>query len=82
MTVFKKNVDKKNSILRVDEKDGYTYALLTLKNGKTRRHEFYCGAGYLSQSSLDILLSSEVKSVAFYKGKEIRKTVTISQQLK
>lgn len=83
MKIFKKVIDrKKTSILRVNEKDGYTYALITLQNGKTQRHEFYCGAGFLSQSSLDILLSSEVKSVAFYKGNVVQKTVTISQQMR
>lgn len=83
LKVYKKDVsNKKQSILRVNGKDGYTYAILTLKNGKTRRHEFYYGAGYLSQSSLDILLSPEVKSVAFYKGSTIQKTVTVSQQMR
>lgn len=83
LKIYKKVIDsKKHSILRVHEKDGYTYAILTLKNGKTRRHEFYCGAGFLSQSSLDILLSPEIKSISFYKGNSVQKTVTISQQMR
>jgi len=81
LKIYKKEVDKKkSSIMKIDEKDGYTHALIRLKNGKTRIHEFHYGSGYLSQSSLDILLSSEVKSVVCYKGNIVQKTVTFIQQ--
>ncbi|MBL0741248.1 VCBS repeat-containing protein [Chryseolinea lacunae] len=42
------------------------YALLKLKNGKTRRHEFYFGSTYLSQSSRTLRLTDDVVSFTLY----------------
>lgn len=42
------------------------YAELKFKNGRTRRHEFYHGSGYLSNSSRMLKLPTEVVSVIFY----------------
>ncbi|MEQ9441318.1 MAG: VCBS repeat-containing protein [Cyclobacteriaceae bacterium] len=42
------------------------YAEITLKNGKTRREEFYYGASYLSQSSRMLWIDDNVESVQVY----------------
>ncbi len=80
LSVFKKANDGKSAFLKVSTKDNYNYAIITLKNGQTRRHEFYYGSGYLSQSSFSIEVSSEVRSIAFYKGNTLAKTITPSIQ--
>ncbi|MBS1537331.1 MAG: VCBS repeat-containing protein [Bacteroidetes bacterium] len=82
LQVFKKRNDSKTSVLKVDSKSGFSYAILTLKNGQFRRHEFYYGAGYLSQSSMNMIISSEVKSISFYKGGVVKKTINLSHQLR
>jgi len=43
------------------------YALLTLKNGKTRKQEFYYGEGYLSQRSRKLILNKELIGEDFLK---------------
>ncbi len=47
------------------------YAILTLKNGKKRKQEFYWGRTYLSQSSRNLKVNQEVISVEVFdeKGK-------------
>ncbi|HRI31015.1 MAG TPA: VCBS repeat-containing protein, partial [Candidatus Kapabacteria bacterium] len=39
------------------------YAMVELKNGKQRKHEFYCGSGYLSQSANFLIKSKQVKKI-------------------
>lgn len=41
------------------------YAILELKNGKSRKQEFYCGSGYLSQSANIVLKTKHVKKITF-----------------
>ena len=42
------------------------YALLTLKNGKTRKQEFYYGEGYLSQRSRSMRSNNKIMRYQFY----------------
>lgn len=81
LQVFKKVNDSKSSTIKIDNKDGFTYAVIQLKNGKSQRHEFYYGSGYLSQSSMNIVVSSEVKSISLYKGDVVKKTINLSQRV-
>ena len=81
LQVFKKVNDSKLSTIKIDNKDGFTYAVIQLKNGKSQRHEFYYGSGYLSQSSMNIVVSSEVKSISLYKGDVVKKTINLSQRV-
>lgn len=81
LQVFKKpNI--KTFVLKINPKDEFDYAILTLKNGQVRRREFYYGAGYLSQSSMDILISPEVKSIEFYNGETLKKTIILNRSLR
>jgi len=43
-----------------------TYALITLKDGRTYKQEFYYGSTYLSHTSRSIILTKEVESVVIY----------------
>ena len=53
-----------------------SYALVTLKNGKTRRHEFYYGSTYLSHSSRVLRYTNEATRIQVFdfmnSSKEIR----------
>ncbi len=53
-----------------------TYALITLKDGRTYRQEFYYGSTYLSHSSRSLVLSKEVESVVIYNYLGNSRTIT------
>jgi hypothetical protein len=40
------------------------FAVIELKNGKKRKHEFYFGSGYLSASSRTLIKDKSMSSVA------------------
>ena len=50
------------------------YALVTLANGKTFKHEFYYGSTYLSQSSRALRYSGNVVRIEVYNFKGVRTT--------
>lgn len=54
------------SILKtIDPKDAL-FAEIKLKNGKTRKHEFYYGSSYLSQSSRKLPVLSNYESITLF----------------
>lgn len=50
MQIFEKPLDAKSALLKMNQSDMITHAIIEYKNGKKRRHEFYNGSGHLSQS--------------------------------
>lgn len=61
------------SLLPVDPRA--THAVITLADGRTRRQEFPCGGGYLSQSSSTIALPEGTRAVTLYNGKKKLKEI-------
>jgi hypothetical protein len=57
---------------------GDAYALLTLKGGKHRKHEFYFGSTYLSNSSRALKLPSDVKEITIYDVKGSSRQVNVN----
>ncbi len=53
------------------------YAELKLKGGKTRRHEFYYGSTYLSQSTRTFVMPSTVETVTIVEYSGRRRTVPV-----
>jgi enediyne biosynthesis protein E4 len=53
------------------------FALVTLANGKTFRHEFYYGSTYLSQSSRTLRYSGSVVRIEVYNFRGERKEITL-----
>jgi enediyne biosynthesis protein E4 len=51
--------------------------LITLRNGKTCKHEFFYGSTYLSQSSRSLTYSSEVAKIAIVNVNGERKEVPL-----
>jgi len=62
LTIYE--VNGVNKYFNASRDDSYT--LVKLKNGKTRRHEFYFGSTYLSQASRSLKLSDEIESFEVY----------------
>ncbi|RIA08598.1 VCBS repeat protein [Flavobacteriaceae bacterium MAR_2010_72] len=58
-----KPVESSGKTIRIDAK--ITHAIITLKNGKKRKVEFYRGEGYLSQSSRHITISNDATLETF-----------------
>ncbi len=48
--------------------EGATHAIVSLKDGKQQRWEYYQGGGYLSQSANVLFKTKAVESIAFYRG--------------
>lgn len=66
LRVFK-SVDAKNSLLIPDALD--SWAMLTYKDGRKQKVEFYYGSGYLSQSTRILSVSKEVTEIEVYNSK-------------
>ena len=62
LLLFRKTAD--HSVLSVPS--NAAWAEITLKNGARRRHEFYYGSSYLSQSSRSLTLSPEISKVKVF----------------
>jgi hypothetical protein len=62
LRVMKNTVDQ--NFLPLDDHD--SYAIVTHKNGRKSRHEFYRGSGYLSQSSRLFVLPWDSRRVVIY----------------
>ncbi|MBU3028484.1 VCBS repeat-containing protein [Zobellia galactanivorans] len=58
------NANDQNKVLKVPTTS--IFAKILLDNGKTRRHEFYRGSGYLSQSTRSIGLSGKEKEIRVF----------------
>lgn len=64
------------TFIAIDPAAGCTHAVLTHRDGRLEHREFYCGAGYLSQNSLGLLVGPEINEITLYKGKEMIATIT------
>ncbi|HET8963014.1 MAG TPA: hypothetical protein VFM99_03910, partial [Chitinophagales bacterium] len=62
-----------NKIIKLNAND--RYAEIALKNGGTRRMEFYSGAGYLSQSSKIIVVTDDMQSISVIDNKGTQRNV-------
>ncbi len=62
-------------IFPIDMKQGFSHAIVTLKNGKKRKQELYCGSGYYSQSALFLILPADAKSVQLFKKNVMQREV-------
>jgi len=60
-------VQQNGKQFKVERED--IYALITRKNGKIYKHEFYYGSTYLSQSSIQVLLPDDVTSMEIFSSK-------------
>lgn len=62
LLVFSKMAD--NPVMKADPRA--QWAEMTLKGGKIRKHEFYYGSSYLSQSSRDIPLTPDITHIRIF----------------
>lgn len=58
---------------------GDAYATITLKNGKQRKHEFYFGSTYLSNSSRIVKIPSDMSEIMVYDAKGGNRKVDVNQ---
>jgi len=57
-----------------------TYATIQLKNGKQRRHEFFRGSSYLSQSGRFVNIDNTVKSLHIFTADGTKREVLINKK--
>jgi enediyne biosynthesis protein E4 len=58
---------------------GDAYALITLKDGRQRKHEFYFGSTYLSNSSRGVKIPADVKDIVVFGADGKSRQVNASQ---
>ncbi len=68
--VFKREYPKKTQLLTFPKTKHLTHAIIRMSNGKSRRHEFQYGGGYLSQSSWMIVAAPDIKQIELFNGKK------------
>lgn len=67
--VFKRDVAQSGSkLFTLDPKLRATHAIVKLKNGAQRRHEFSIGSGYLTQGSPTMIVTPQMASMTIYNG--------------
>jgi len=57
---------------------GDAYVMMTLKNGKQRKHEFYFGSTYLSSSSRVVKIPSNINELMVYDIKGVSRKVNVN----
>jgi len=55
------------------------YAIIELKNGATRREEFYYGAGFLSQSSRTIVIDETIEGITIFSNEGGARKLNINE---
>ncbi|MCB0714006.1 MAG: VCBS repeat-containing protein [Ignavibacteriae bacterium] len=55
-------------LIRLKPTEHYTHAIIEFEDGRTRKHEFQLGSGYLSQTSRTLLVTPDMKTITFYNG--------------
>ncbi len=63
----------------IDLKESDVSALIQLKNGKTRKQEFYFGTGFLSQSSRSVLMDDAIVKVIITNDKGDKRTIAVGE---
>ncbi len=63
----------------IDLNESDISALIQLKNGKTRKQEFYYGAGFLSQSSRSVLIDDTIDKVIIMNAKGEKRTIAVGE---
>jgi hypothetical protein len=74
LKIYENQQLKDAKVFRVSKND--QSALITLKNGKTYKKEFYFGSGYLSQSSRTLFMSDRMESVKFISENQNQYNIT------
>ncbi len=76
LSAFESTISKsyKSVVLNLDD----SYGLMTFKDGKKQRCEFYYGNGYLSQSSRVLKVPKEVSNLTIYSFKGNSRSVNLS----
>ena len=63
----------------IDLKEGDVSAIIELKNGETRKQEFYYGAGFLSQSSRSLSLDNSINKVTIIDSRGEKRMITVEE---
>jgi len=75
LKIFSSNATAKSIVLNRDD----SHAIIELKNGTTRREEFYYGNSFLSQSSRRLLLDDLMDKVTIFNVKGVERRIAIEE---
>jgi hypothetical protein len=76
LQIFEKTLDPKTSLLKLNQSEMLTHAIIEYKNGKKRRHEFYNGSGHLSQGIHVLQADQSISKILLFDSTGKTRTIT------
>jgi hypothetical protein len=76
LQIFEKTLDAKTSLLKLNQSEMLTHAIIEYKNGKKRRHEFYNGSGHLSQGIHVLQADQSISKILLFDSSGKTRTIT------
>ena len=80
LQIFEKTLNAKTSLLKLDQSEMLTHAIIEYKNGKKRRQEFHNGSGHLSQGIHVLQADPSISKILLFDS--LGKTRTITAKIK
>ena len=80
LQIFEKTLNAKTSLLKLNQSEMLTHAIIEYKNGKKRRHEFHNGSGHLSQGIHVLQADPSISKILLFDS--LGKTRTITTKIK
>jgi hypothetical protein len=80
LQIFEKTLNPKTSLIKLNQSEMLTHAIIEYKNGKKRRHEFHNGSGHLSQGIHVLQADPSISKILLFDS--LGKTRTITTKIK
>ncbi|MEY5130647.1 MAG: hypothetical protein RL734_714 [Bacteroidota bacterium] len=76
LQIFEKTLNAKTSLLKLDQSEMLTHAIIEYKNGKKRRQEFHNGSGHLSQGIHVLQADPSISKILLFDSSGKTRTIT------
>ena len=76
LQIFEKTLNAKTSLLKLNQSEMLTHAIIEYKNGKKRRHEFHNGSGHLSQGIHVLQADPSISKILLFDSSGKTRTIT------
>jgi hypothetical protein len=76
LQIFEKTLNPKTSLIKLNQSEMLTHAIIEYKNGKKRRHEFHNGSGHLSQGIHVLQADPSISKILLFDSSGKTRTIT------
>ena len=76
LQIFEKTLNPKTSLIKLNQSEMLTHAIIEYKNGKKRRHEFHNGSGHLSQGIHVLQADPSISKILLFDSLGKSRTIT------